>query len=145
MKRIVSFVAPVMALVLAMAFSQMIRAEDKPATAGGTVEVTVQDKDGKPVEGATVRVTEGKAGGNKAKTAKLADAPAAGEKPARPAPIAESKTGADGKAKLENVPAGDYNLAANLKGQGSARQKITVKAGETVSVELKLAARGAAA
>src|SRR4051812_7537853 len=111
MKRIVSFVAPVMALVLAMAFSQMIRAEDKPATATGTVEVTVQDKDGKRVEGATVRVpaTNKPARG----AAKLADPPAPAEKPARPAPVAEGKTGADGKAKLKNVPAGDYNLAAN--------------------------------
>jgi len=139
MKRIVSFVAPVMALVLAMAFSQMIRAEDKPATATGTVEVTVQDKDGKPVEGATVRVTVTNKSAKGA--AKLADTPAPAEKPAHPAPVAEAKTGADGKAKLENVPAGDYNLAANLKGQGSARQKITVKAGESVSVELKLAPR----
>jgi len=138
MKRIASFVAPVMALVLAMAFAQWTRAEDKPAAAAGTIEVSVLDKDGKPVEGATVRVTAPHQGAAKA------EPKAADETPkAKATPVAEGKTGADGKAKLENVPAGDYNLSANLKGQGQARQKVSVKAGETLSVELKLAPRPA--
>ena len=135
MKRIAMFVAPLVALVLALTYSQALRAADVTAT--GTVSVTVTDKDGKPVEGATVRITAHKPGGkNAGATANLADAPTT-----RPAPVAEGKTDAEGKAKLENVAAGDYNLSANLKGAGQARQKITVKAGDTLEVELKLAPR----
>ena len=109
MKRIAMFVAPLVALVLALTYSQALRAADVTAT--GTVSVTVTDKDGKPVEGATVRITAHKPGGkNAGATANLADAPTT-----RPAPVAEGKTDAEGKAKLENVAAGDYNLSANLK------------------------------
>src|SRR5439155_25511535 len=116
-------------------------AADAPAAATGSVSVTVSDKDGKPVEGATVRITQPKTAAGKTEKSepKLADdtKPAAGKNAA----IAEGKTDKDGKAKLENIAAGDYNLAANLKGVGNARQKITVKAGETLDVALKLAPR----
>ena len=138
MKRIAMFVAPLVALALAITYSQVLRAADAPAAATGSVSVTVSDKDGKPVEGATVRVTQPRAAAGKTE-AKLADdnkTPAA-----KNAAVAEGKTDKDGKVKLENIAAGDYNLAANLKGQGNARQKITVKAGETLEVALKLAPR----
>ena len=47
----------------------------------------------------------------------------------------------DGKCTLEKIPAGDYNLSSNLKGTGNARKKVSVKAGETLSVELSLKPR----
>ena len=144
MKRFAMFVAPMMALVLAIAFT--VRAEDKPAAATGTVTVTVTDKDGKAVEGATVKITaprQAKNGQSTAAEPKLADdtkTPAA-----KNTPVAQGTTDKDGKATLENVPVGEYNVAANLKGTGNARQKITVEAGKTVNVELKLAMKSAAA
>src|SRR3954467_5605650 len=144
MKRIAMFVAPLVAIALALTYSQALRAADAPAAATGTVSVTVTDKDGKAVEGATVRITEHKAGGAKAGAdAKLADDNKGGAAGSKMAPIAEGKTDKDGKAKLENIAAGEYNLSANLKGQGNAREKITVKAGETLDVALKLAPKAA--
>jgi hypothetical protein len=133
------FIAPLVAMVLALSLTQFTRAED--ATATGTVQVTVTDKDGKAVEGATVRITAPRQAAPKTDQ-KLADE----QKPAdnkRPTPVAEGKTDKDGKVTLEKVPAGNYNLSANLRSVGSAREKIEVKAGETKTVELKLAPRNA--
>ena len=141
MKRFAMFVAPMMALMLAIAFT--VRAEDKPAVATGTVTVTVTDKDGKAVEGATVRITPPRQAAGKNAEPKLADDTKT--PPAKNTPVDQGTTDKDGKATLENVPVGEYNLAANLKGTGNARQKITVEAGKTLNVELKLAQRGATA
>jgi Carboxypeptidase regulatory-like domain len=140
MNRVSTFAASVFGLVLVMVLAQAVRADDQPPAATGSVSVTVTDKDGKPVQGVTVRVTAHKqsAKGDKGATTQPADAAAAGTKAD---PIASATTDADGKATLPSVPVGDYNLSANLKGQGNARQKITVKAGEPLSVELKLAAK----
>lgn len=138
MYRIAMFVTPIAALALALSFTRPLRAADAPNAATGAVSVTVTDKDGKPVDGATVRVIVPKAAGGKTeKEPKLADEgrPDAG---AKSGPIAEGKTDKDGKAKLENIVPGDYNLVANLKGTGNAREKITVKAGETLDVALQL-------
>ncbi|HEX3356415.1 MAG TPA: carboxypeptidase-like regulatory domain-containing protein [Tepidisphaeraceae bacterium] len=139
MNRVSTFAASVFGLVLVLAVAQAVRADDQPPAATGTVSVTVSDKDGKPVQGVTVRVTAHKqsAKGDKGATTQPTDAAAGGKAD----PIASGTTDADGKATLQSVPAGDYNLSANLKGQGTARQKITVKAGEPLSVDLKLAAK----
>jgi hypothetical protein len=130
-----------MALVLAIAFT--VRAEDKPAAATGTVTVTVTDKDGKAVEGATVRITAPRQAAAKSAEPKLADD--TGKTGTKSTPVAQGMTDKDGKATLENVPVGEYNLSANLKGTGNARQKITVEAGKTLNVELKLAQKSTAA
>jgi hypothetical protein len=144
MKRFAMFVAPMMALVLAVAYS--VRAEDKPAAATGTVTVTVTDKDGKAVDGASVRITaprQAKNGAAAAAEPKLAED--AKTPPAKNAPVAQGTTDKEGKATLENVPVGEYNISANLKGTGNARQKITIEAGKTVNVELKLAMKSTGA
>jgi hypothetical protein len=141
MKRFAMFAAPMMALVLAVAFS--VRAEDKPAAATGTVSVTVTDKDGKAVEGATVRITPPRTAAAKNAEPKLADD--TGKTQTKATPVATGTTDKDGKATLENVPVGEYNLSASLKGSGNARQKISVKAGETLTVALKLAQKSTAA
>ena len=144
MNRFAMFVAPMMALVLTIAFT--VRAEDKPAAATGTVTVTVTDKDGKAVEGATVRITaprQAKNGAAAAAEPKLADD--TGKTGTKSTPVAQGTTDKDGKATLENVPVGEYNLSANLKGTGNARHKITVEAGKTLNVELKLAQKSTAA
>ena len=140
MTRMAKFIAPIVAMALALSLSHFVRAEDAPAAATGTVAVTVLDKDGKAVEGATVRVTAPHQAAAKTDQ-KLADGQQPAEK-TKTAPIAEGKTDKDGKVTLEKVPAGTYNLSANLKGVGAApRHKLEVKANETVTVELKLAPR----
>jgi prealbumin domain-containing protein len=145
MNRVTKFVAPMAALVMALAFSYAVRAADdqQAAAATGTVTVTVT-KDGKPIEGASVRILKPRVHG--ATTAQHADQSAADDtKPAsskmKNPPVAEGKTDKDGKLTLEKVPAGEYNVTASLKSEGYARQKLTVKAGETADVELKLKAR----
>ena len=50
-------------------------------------------------------------------------------------------TKADGKFKLENVPAGEYELeVAHPAGGLMSQKKVTVKAGETVKVDVPLSA-----
>ena len=137
MKRFSISALSLVLLAILLVGSRYARGEDQPGTAG-TISVTVLDKDGKPVEGATVRVTAPKQVATR--EPKLADEQKPAEKP-KAIPVAEARTDRDGKATLEKIPAGSFNLAANLKGVGTARQKISVKAGETLSVELKLMPR----
>ena len=54
------------------------------------------------------------------------------------APTSRATTSDDGAYKVENVPPGDYSVQATLRGQGSGREKVTVKAGESASVEIHL-------
>lgn len=132
------------ALALMLTLATSIRAEDQPA-AGGAVEVVVLDKDGKPAEGVTVRLTAPKQAAPQAQTKPADGAKSAPEPAAKTSPVATATTDKDGKAKLENVPAGNYNLAASLRGQGSARQKVVVKSGDSMKVELHLVTRAAKA
>src|SRR5437773_2590610 len=116
----------------------------------GTVTVTVVDKDNKPVADATVRVVTPADKHHKHGEAKGEDKkPDADEKKPEnqakkpttdmAAPIAEGKTGADGKVKLEKVPAGEYIVQANLKGAGrGVKNKVIVKANENTDVTVKL-------
>jgi len=111
-----------------------VKAEDaKPAGEKVKVSGVVLLEDGKPAANARValmppmekkKATEQQAG--------------EGEKPARPKPIAETKTDAEGKFSLE-APAGKYRLMANLRGTGSASQNVELTAGKNMeNVELKL-------
>jgi hypothetical protein len=124
-----------LAVVMAMAFASAARAADT-----GTVEGKVIGKDGAGVSGAKVRLMKASdVQGGKKKEAPAAAAPAAGEKPK---PVAETESGSDGTFSMKDVPAGDYVVNANLKGQGQGRGKVSVKAGETAKVELTLKAGG---
>src|SRR6185369_10583619 len=100
MKRFAMFVSPIVVLSL-MLCTRIARGEDQPA-ATGSISVTVQDKDGKPVEGATVRVTAAKQAAPKAQN--LADTPPAPADKPKNTPLAEGKTDKDGKVTLEKVP-----------------------------------------
>jgi hypothetical protein len=122
-----------LAVVMAMAFASAARAADN-----GTVEGKVLGKDGAGVSGAKVRLMKASdvQGGKKEKAP--AAAPAAGEKPK---PVAEAESGSDGAFSMKDVPAGDYVLQTNVKGQGMAREKVTVEAGKTASVTLTLKER----
>ena|SRR5258706_11797540 len=157
MVRMFKWMAPAVAtLGLMFAVTTAKAADEKPAaTGGGTVTGTVVDKDGKAVEGVKVRIMKptqrgARGGGAGGAAPKVADAPA--DKPAagaggrqRPAPVAEGTTDKDGKFSIANVPAGEYAVMAVQQGAGMARSKVTVKDGETVSVDLKLAERPAGA
>ena len=108
-------------------------AKDKKET--GSVSGVVQDKDGKPVAGVEVSIFHPmKHGGGAKKEAKNA-----GEKPEKPISVVPSvKSDDKGEFTLADVPVGDYTVQAKLKGQGNAHQNVTIKAGETEKVTLKL-------
>jgi 5-hydroxyisourate hydrolase-like protein (transthyretin family) len=111
-----------------------VKAEDaKPAGEKVKVSGVVLLEDGKPAANVSVRLMP------PMEKKKAAEQQAgAGEKPARPKPIAETKTDAEGKFSLE-APAGKYRLMANLRGIGSAQQPVELTAGKNVeNVELKL-------
>jgi uncharacterized GH25 family protein len=120
MLRIMKWATPLVALGLLLTLgTSRVRAEDKkPDT--GKVSGQVVDKDGKPVADAKVRILPASEKKHKGEA-----------KTDRPAPVAEGTTDADGKFTLDNVPAGDYMVQANVKGKGMAREKVEVKAGET--------------
>src|SRR5205823_9109438 len=119
-----SILAPMLAVVIAMAFAAMVRAEDAKAADTGTVSGTVLDKDGKPVSDAKVRVVAAK----KRESGGATTAPS-GDAKSKTDAAAEGTSDAQGKFTLQNVPVGDYTVHAAVKGQGSGREKVSVKAG----------------
>ena len=134
MLRFAKWAAPIAALSLLMVFTLSVRAEDKKET--GTITGTLVDKAGKAVANAEVELTKHKV-----------KAPVADTKPkenaAKPEKVfSKATTDNDGKFTIADVPAGEYSVSVNVKGQGRAAQKITVKAGETTTVELKLGETG---
>ena len=119
-------------LGLAVAFALSL-ASHASAAEGGKVTGKVLDKDGKGVAGAQVALRTPPEKGNAPAAAAPEDGKKKGQKP-----VAKTTTESDGAFTLADVPAGDYLLVANAKGQGMAREKVTVKAGETVDVKLTL-------
>jgi hypothetical protein len=127
----------VLGLTVALALSLASYAN---AAETGKVTGKVLDKDGKGVAGANVALrTPPEKGEGKGGKAPAAAAPG-DEKPKgdRQKPVAKTKSEADGSFTLADVPAGDYMLVAQVKGVGNAREKVTVKAGETAEVKLTL-------
>jgi hypothetical protein len=125
-------------LLLSLA-GALARAEDAKKETG-TVAGTVKDKDGKAVSGCTVSLfhpmnRKDSAGKTSTGLAEKGEKPAKGEKPVA---VATATTDSDGKFAMADVPAGDYMCVARQKGVGNAREKVTVKAGETATVDLKL-------
>jgi hypothetical protein len=129
-------------LAVAVAFALSLASHARAADTG-KITGKVTGKDGNAVAGVHVR---------------LMTPPKKGEKPAkgeRPKPVAESKTESDGTYTLSDVPAGDYILVAggagkrekgaakdaSAKDAGMAREKVSVKAGETKTMDLKLGDR----
>jgi uncharacterized GH25 family protein len=148
-----SWMAPAFAVAIAMTFNVLVRTAEAAGTkTGGTVTGQVTDKDGKPVANAKVRVTAQNSSKKSGATTKPAGSDDAASTASRspttqgsasgggktPA-VAEGTTDADGKFSIADVPAGDYNVSASVKGQGAGREKVTVKAGETTAdVKIKL-------
>jgi hypothetical protein len=148
----------------------MARAEDKPAAGAevkkGTITGTLLDKDGKPVASAEIGVFKpmgrGGPGGGAAPAGRAARnggkngavAQAEDPKPAppadagrgnrqRPEALFKTTTDADGKFTIKDVPVGEYALMARVDGKGFARERVTVKPDDSVTVSLKLADRPA--
>ncbi len=144
MLRIAKWAAPVVALGLMLGLAVKVKADDAKAT--GTVSGTVVDKDGKAVANASVGVFTADMQ-HKHKAEKQAEAAegdkdkahhAGKEKGDKPKAVAEGVTDSEGKFTIKDVPAGDYVVRVNVKGQGRAVQKVTVKAGDTATADLKL-------
>ncbi len=124
------WIAPVVALAMfGWVMGSVVKAADAPAAATGTIQGKVVDKDGKAVAGAKVKVmAEGK---HHAKHEE-------GEKKEKSAAVAEAQTDAQGDFTV-SVPAGEYVVMAMAKKVGMAHEKVTVTAGQTATVSLKLA------
>ena len=119
--------------------------------AGGTVTGRVLKEDGSAAGGMQVRVMvapergQGGGGGAAGRDPKIAP-PGGGQRPGgpggeRPKPVAEAVTGDNGTFSV-SVPAGKYVIVSGKRGEGMARERITVEEGKTVTVELKLKTGG---
>ena len=110
------FLIGIVATVIGFYFGSR-NVEDKGAATSvrtGSVAGTVTDKSGSPAVGATVELTQGV------------------KKITQP-------TDLNGKYRIENVPAGDYDIQASLSGHTpSDSAKVKVAAGATQTVDLKL-------
>jgi hypothetical protein len=138
------------------------KAEDKKpeAVKTGTLSGTVTAADGKPAKDVTVRLFASRGRGERGNQAAraaggevlaAADKPAEGEKPAADRPrgerrgqrqqaLKETKTNDKGEFTFSDVPVGEYSVGVT-EGSNSARERATVKAGETAKVTLALKAR----
>jgi hypothetical protein len=124
----------------------------------GTISGTVQDKDGKAVAGAQVRVVKA-AAKPEPKAKKQANAAAGGAVLAAPEDAKAAKaaakpkaevlftaaTDAEGKFTIKDVPAGDYIVRTQVKGTGNGQQRVTVTGEQTVTAAIKLKAPAAKA
>jgi protocatechuate 3,4-dioxygenase beta subunit len=138
---------PVLALALLVGLTaSRVSAEDQKAEKG-TVSGKVVDKDGNPVADAPVGLfhpmEKGAKSAEKGAEKKKSELAADGEKPKadkgeKPKPVAEATTDKDGAFTMADVPVGDYRAVCHVKGKGNGNQKVTVKAGETATVEIKL-------
>jgi hypothetical protein len=168
MLKVSSFAAFAAALVLMLGSATRAaedkKADDKKAEAKGTISGTVTGADGKPAKDVPVRLfaarpqrgqqsTQARPGNGEVFVAAPADKPApGGDRPRggrgqgqggqRQQALKETKSNDKGEFTIADVPAGDYSLAA-MEGQNSARERVTVKAGETAKVTLALKARPA--
>ena len=148
MFRIAKWIAPAVALALIVSFTAArAAAEEKQPAGKGTITGTVKDKDGSPVASAPVRLFNPMEQRKKpAAETQAADPAAPGAdkvKKEKPTPVAEATTDAEGKFTLPDVPAGSYRVVCAVKGKGRGNQKVEVKAGETATVDIKLAEQAA--
>ena len=123
---------PVAAFGLLMFVASVaVRAADEKKETG-TISGTVTGADGKAVAGAEVGVYHLMGKGKKAE-------PKAEGTKEKPVPVVPSvKSDDKGEFTLSDVPVGEYTVVARLKGQGNGRENVTVKAGETAKVDIKL-------
>jgi hypothetical protein len=143
-----------LAAVIAVAlsgFAMTARAADAQV-AKGQVKGKVVKADGTPAAGAQIRLIVRPQRGAKgtAKTGTAAPQPQAtdgqGKRPAKGAgreAVAQGTTDANGQFTLSDVSAGEYVVAARLKGAGNARQNVSVHGTSAADVTLTLKERAA--
>jgi protocatechuate 3,4-dioxygenase beta subunit len=137
--RIVTLATTLAIAIAFVTFSATSSKAEQNLMAGGSISGKVVDVDGNPVEGAKVRVMVAPAGKPKKEKLEDGDAPKP-DKPAKPQAVAEAVTDAAGAFKVDGIPAGDYMVAANAKGKGMGKAKVTVADGQTAEVTLELKA-----
>jgi hypothetical protein len=125
----------VVALALAIGFSGSRATADEHGK--GTISGKVTNADGSAAGGAQIRLMKPMARDRKADPAAQQAKPAPGD---RPKPVAQTTADADGKYTLSDVPAGKYVVQAGIKGTARGRQPVEVKAGQTVTADIKLEA-----
>jgi hypothetical protein len=156
------FVAPLVAGIVALTvvLQGASAREDKPKANTGTIKGKVTAEDGKPAAKVNVRLFQpGMRGGrgpatqpvspqlaqpaDDGKDKQPAPQPPPGSPPGhgggRFTPLKAVVTDADGKFTIDEVAPGDYVVRAGERGHSMARAPVTVKAGETVTVDLQLA------
>ena len=156
MFRSMKWVAPLAALGLMLSLSAARVTGEETKKQTGNISGTVTGADGKPASGVLVRLFHPMSAGKKTEkkaqkkqikaeqNATESEKPAKGEKgdkskaADKPIPVANATTSGDGTFEMKDVPAGKYMLMAMVRGAGSARETIEVKAGETTKADLKL-------
>ena len=139
MRRMKTMAAFGLTAVLAMAAFGSA-ADPTPAANTGTVTGTVRGQDGKPAANAAVKLTvSGKSfrpDQQPSKSDDKAEKPAKGDK--KTAKALTATTDADGKFRVENVPAGQYAVTAAITGTSRGKSNVLVKAGETADVSISM-------
>ena len=136
MRYVSAVVALALSAMLVMVLATSVNAE--MAAAGGAISGKVVDATGAAVEGAKVVVMPAPV--KKNLVAEGGDAPV---KPEKPKAAGEATTDAQGKFKVEGLPAGDYIVSASNKEKGFGRAKATVADGQTAEVSIELKPRQA--
>ena len=144
----------VLGIAAAGARAEEAPASEKPAVTKsegtGTINGELLDKDGKAVAGAKIVLAKAM-GRDQKRQRKEASPDAAASKPepttgkARPRPerVTTATTDDDGKFTLNEVPAGEYTVRAQVKGGGTAVARVTVTAGKAADVAMTLKPRSA--
>jgi hypothetical protein len=117
----VTWIAPLAGLALMLGLGQLSRAADEAPASKATVTVTVQDKEGKAVEGFRVDLY----------------LPETDRKHPAHA-VANGTSDASGKAVLANVPDGKYSVSASLVDHVGGAARVKVEGGKDVSVTVTL-------
>jgi hypothetical protein len=134
MKRWLLLTPALLAGVVLMLVSRSVQADDaatQPASDTGSVTVTVNDSDGKPVSGAHVTITLPRK--------KKADAQAKGG--GKTKALAKGDTGDDGTVTLDGIPPGDYSANARTDDGARGTKAVTIAAGETATVTVVVKAK----
>lgn len=158
MRKVLSFMAMAIVCAGVLSLSASTRADDsaKETVKKGTIKVTVEGEDGKPVQDANVTITvrqarrqqqqpqqqnaapgdNGNAGNGNAGNGDNNKGNQTGRR--RNPPVAKGMTDAKGVCTLTDVPVGDYNLSARKADVGTARKRVKIKEGDNDEVTLTL-------
>ena len=142
------WMSSVVALALMVGFSgSVLRADDAPKAATGTISGSVVDKDSKPVPNITVSLWAAAPKKPAPPKTDIGDRTLGkkdkGEKPAKKEaslPITTAITGGDGTFNMPNVPVGEYrvDVGSHKDPAGYGKASVTVKEGLNTAVTLTM-------